>query len=165
MKNYIAGKYFWFPWGKCYKRKFLIENKIDFPQMRFAEDMVFCFKCLCFAKNYLRVPHVVIIKRVLEGSASHNYDLQTWFIVVTKVLNIMDEFMSQQKFFCRNADTRRVILQFIIDKLFNGVLALSEALPHVVYKFFYDALQSNEIDSRGKNILTAYLCTERVLTR
>ena len=108
---------------------------------------------------------MVIIKRVLEGSASHNYDLQTWFIVVTKVLNIMDEFMSQQKFFCRNADTRRVILQFIIDKLFNGVLALSEALPHVVYKFFYDALQSNEIDSRGKNILTAYLCTERVLTR
>ncbi len=64
----MAGKFFILPWGKFYRRDFLLENKIEFPQMRFAEDLTFCFKCLCLAKKYLRIPHVTNIRREIKKS-------------------------------------------------------------------------------------------------
>ncbi|MBR0060277.1 MAG: glycosyltransferase, partial [Selenomonadaceae bacterium] len=68
----IEGKFLWMPWawGKCYRRDFLIDNKIFLPDMNFTEDLVFSFQCLCLAKNYLRVPFVTSIYRMNQNSIS-----------------------------------------------------------------------------------------------
>ncbi|MBR4382097.1 MAG: glycosyltransferase family 2 protein, partial [Selenomonadaceae bacterium] len=39
IRRYLRGKFFWLPWGKFFRRDFLTENKLDFPQMNFSEDM------------------------------------------------------------------------------------------------------------------------------
>ena len=70
----IERKFFILPWGKCYRRDFLLEKKIFFPQMKYAEDVTFCFKCLCLAKTYVRIPHMTNIHRVIEGFMAQTGD-------------------------------------------------------------------------------------------
>lgn len=51
LQRCIAGKFIWMPWSKLYRRDFLRDNRIEFPDMALTEDLVFCFKCLCFAEK------------------------------------------------------------------------------------------------------------------
>ncbi len=165
MRRYLRGEFFWLPWGKLFRRDFLSANRIEFPQMRFSEDMVFCFKCLCLAERYVRVPFVNNVHRIREDSAARDYDLQTWLAVITRALSLMEEFMSRQEFFRRNAAVRHAVRGFVIDKSFSWIRILAKSPPREVYKFFHDALQSSAVDAKGKDILAACLCAERVLTR
>ena len=162
IQRYVGGKFLWVPWGKFYRRDFLIENRIEFPQVRFSEDMVFSFECLCLAKKYLRVPNVTNIYRARKNSAAGNYNLKTWLLVTTKVVSVMEDFMSKQEFFQRNAEVHHAVLQFVTGESFNWITkACSKDLPHEVYKIFYYCLQGSELDARGKDILLAYLCAEQ----
>lgn len=165
IKRYTAGKFFWLPWGKFYRREFLLENRIEFPQIQFSEDMVFCFKCLCLAKNYLRVPYVNNIHRMHDSSAARDFDLKMWLIVTTKVVSVFAQFMSGHEFFRRNAITYHAVLKFVIDKSFSWIKTLSDSKPHEVQKIFYNYLHSPDLDSRGKDIIAAYLYTERAMNQ
>ena len=50
------------------RREFLIENKIETPEVTNVEDMLFsCYLVAC-AKNYVRVPNIVNYYRRREGS-------------------------------------------------------------------------------------------------
>lgn len=165
IRRYVEKKFLWVPWGKFYRRDFLLDNQILFPQMRFSEDMVFCFECVCLAKNYLRVPYVNNIHRIRDTSAARDYDLKTWLIVTTKVVSAFAQFMSGHEFFRRNAIAYHAVLKFVIDKSFSWIKALSEDVPHEVQKIFYSYLQSPDLDSRGKDIIAAYLYTERSMNQ
>lgn len=166
MKNYLADKYFWLPWGKFYRRDFLLANKIEFPQVRFSEDMLFNFKRLCLAKKYLCVPFATNIHRIRQKSAGRGFDMRTWFVVTTKIISAVNEFMSDLEFFRANPDVRRAVQKFFIDKHFSFMEGTFEDWkPHEVQKIFYDELQNPEIDSTGKNLISAYLYAERALTR
>ena len=167
INRYVRMKFFWLPWGKFYRRDFLIANKIDFPQVRFSEDMVFCFKCMCLAEKYLRVPDITNIHRVIASSASkQNYEVSVALEVMTKVIAEVDEFMEGLKFFRDNPISRYEVLRFFLREHLCIVKKFSQnILPHDLYKTFYDELQNYELDSKGKNLVAAYLYTERVLTR
>lgn len=127
--------------------------------------MIFCFECVCLAKNYLRVPYVNNIHRIRDTSAARDYDLKTWLIVTTKVVSAFAQFMSGHEFFRRNAIAYHAVLKFVIDKSFSWIKALSEDVPHEVQKIFYSNLQSPDLDSRGKDIIAAYLYTERSMNQ
>ncbi len=171
MKDYVAEKYFWLPWGKFYRRDFLFANAIDFPQVKFSEDMVFCFKCLCCAKNYLRVPFATNVHRINKNSVSKKIlssreGVKLWLSVVTVVVQAIDEFTGQLEFFKANPDSRRDVLKFFIDKHFDMIKNLFQGVPaHDVQKIFYDELQNPALDSGAKNLVAAYLYAERALTR
>ena len=171
MKDYVEEKYFWLPWGKFYRREFLIENKIDFPQMRFSEDMVFCFKCLCLAKNYLRVPFVTNIHRINQNSVSQKIlpteqGVNIWLGILAKVAALIDDFMDRLEFFKANPEIRYDVLKFCNDVHFDMIKNLFQGSePHEVQKIFYDELQNPELDSKGKNLIAAYLYAARALTR
>ena len=170
-KDYVDEKYFWLPLGKFYRRDFLLENKIDFPQMSFSEDMVFCFKCLCLAKNYLRIPHLTNIRRELKNSTAKMIidsqdGVRLWLKILSANVLILDEFMSRLNFFQINPDCRYEVLKFCTDVHFNMIRNLFQGLePHDVWKIFYDELQNPELDSKGKNLAAAYLYAARALTR
>ncbi len=71
MQHFVYEDFYCVPWGKFFRRDFLLENKIEFPSMmQYGEDYIFCFKCLCLAKKYLLVPYVTNIHRVGIVSAS-----------------------------------------------------------------------------------------------
>jgi len=171
MKDYVVEKYFWLPWGKFYRRDFLLANEIYFPQVKFSEDMVFCFKCLCLAKNYLRVPFATNIHRISKDSGSKKIlssreGVRMWLGVVTVVLQLINEFTGRLDFFRDNPDIRHAALKFFVDKHFDMIKNLFQGVPaYDVQKIFYDELQNPAFDSHGKNLVAAYLYAERALTR
>ena len=172
IRRYVRGKFFWLPWGKFYRRDFLLANKIDFPQkIKFGEDMVFCFKCMCLAENYLRVPNVTNLRRLLQESASRyvctpHEGTEFWLKSLTTVTQSIDEFMNNMDFFRENPDARRNVLQYCIDEYFSfhkNIFRYTAA--HNVQKIFFDVLQNPKLNQTGKNLIAAYLYAERVLTR
>lgn len=166
IRRYLRKKFFWLPWGKFFRRDFLLKNKIDFPQIIYSEDMVFCFKCLCLAKKYLRVPNIANIHRVVGGSMStKGYSLKISLEVITKILADIDEFMSGVKFFKREPNYRQAVLKFFADKHFSFEKNRFRDVPsHEVEKIFRDELKNPALNPTGKNLLVAYLYDERILT-
>jgi len=168
MKDYVVGKFLWMPWGKFFRRDFLLANRIDFPQIKFSEDFVFCFKCLCLAKNYLRVPLATNIHRIRRGSVSKKVTtsregVRNWLGVVTSVVSILGDFVDGLEFFRANPEIRRDVLKFFIDAHFYMIRNLFTTVqPHEVPKIFFDELQNPALDQRGKDIIAAHLFAEKV---
>ena len=50
VRKFCNKKVFWTPWGKLYRREFLLKNNLQFPAIHNCEDIIFHFKCLCLAK-------------------------------------------------------------------------------------------------------------------
>ncbi|MBR2775398.1 MAG: glycosyltransferase family 2 protein [Selenomonadaceae bacterium] len=167
INRYLRGKFFWLPWGKFYRREFLIKNKIDFLQVRFSEDMVFCFKCMCLAEKYLRVPNITNIHRVLESSTSkQSYEVRIALEVMTKVVAEVDKFMSKLTFFKDNQSSRSQVVEYFLRTHFPVAKNFSQNIsPHELQKILFDEWQNPKLDSRGKNLVVAYLLTEKTLTR
>lgn len=167
----VDGKFLWLPWGKLFHRDLIVDNRIVFPQMKTSDDFVFCFECLCCAKNYLRVPFVTNVYRLLPNSTSRRVmssraGVKFWLGVVTQGAALIDEFTRGLEFFRRNPAVRRDALEFFIDKHFGMIKNLFQGVPaYDVQKIFYDELQNPALDSHGKNLVAAYLYAERALTR
>ena len=168
INRFISEKFFYLPWGKFYRRDFLIENKIDFPQMRFSEDLTFSFKCLCLAKKYVRIPHITNIRRELKNSTAKMIidsqdGVRLWLKILLDNVVILEEFMYELDL---KPEDRRDVLKFCIDIHFGMIKNLFQGLkPHEVQEIFNDELQNPELNPKGKNLVAAYLYSERVLTR
>lgn len=172
VKHFVCGKFSWMPWSKFYRRDFLLENKIEFPSTQFGEDFVFAFKCLCLAKKYLLVPYAANLHRVGIPSAanakfSNVHDgLQLWLKIFFTQLAVLYEFMSGLEFFGANPAACREVLKFCTAHNFHIIKNLFvNNPPHEIQKIFFDELENPEVNPLGKNILTAYLCTEKFLAQ
>ena len=119
LKMYCKKHFFWHVWNKFFRRDFLIENNILFPEILTGEDTMFCFFCLCFAKTYVRVPFVFNIWRVRGDSVSHRMDsiknyihkYVTFFMECTKILN---DFMNEQDFFKKHSEYKYLVMDFFM---------------------------------------------------
>lgn len=166
----ISEKFVIAPWGKFYRRDFLRANRIAFLQVNFAEDVTFCFKCLCLAKNYVRIPQMTNVHRELATSTGKkNLDsregVRLWLNIFAKNISELDKFMSGLKFFGANPDVRGGVLNYYIGVHFGMIKNLFRSLPpHGVLEIFCDELQNPALDSSGKNLVAAHLYTERALT-
>lgn len=164
----LAGKFFITPWGKFFRRDFLIGNQIKFPQMRFAEDVNFCFKCLCLAKKFLRVPHVTNIRREMKTSAARMIiasrdGVRLWLKIFAKNISDLDEFLDALEFFRANPDVRGDVLNHYVGVHFGMIRNLFTTVqPYEVPKIFFDELQNPALDQRGKAIIAAHLFAEKV---
>ena len=164
INRYVEGKFFWLPWGKFYRKDFLLKNKIEFPQIKFSEDMIFCFKCMCLAKNYIRVPFVANIHRVRADSVSQKFSLSDWLNVTLNLLENLEDFMSKENFFKNHSAKYFDVINFFIEKHFNFIRNFfADMKDYEVQKIFYDELAKQKY-SRGKNILTACLCTDKIFS-
>ena len=167
----IEGKFLWMPWGKFYRRDFLTGNKIEFSDVPFTSDLFFGFKSFCLADKYLRVPYVTNIYRLSQSSMSKRITssasgVRLWLKVLLKNISDIDELASGLEFFKASPDYQFAVVKFFIDKHFDMIENLFQGLnPHEVQKIFYDELQNPELDSKGKNLVAAYLYAERALTR
>ena len=163
IKRYHSKYFFWPPWGKLFRREFLMKNDITFPSMKMSEDMIFCFKCLFLAKKYVRIPQITYIYRERQGSfmrsqSNAESEINKWMSVIVEGVNILDEFMAKQKFFNKHLDSRYLVIDFFMKQHFDFLKNLLNSLkPHEIEYFVYRFLNKNE----GKcPALTAYLFTE-----
>lgn len=57
-------------------------------------------------------------------------------------------------------------MRFCVSVHFDMIKELFQGLkPHEVQRIFYEELQSPDLDSRGKDIIAAYLYTERSMNQ
>ncbi len=171
LQRCIDGKFIWMPWSKLYRRDFLLENRIDFPDMKLTEDLVFCLRCLCFAENYVRVPHVTNVYRMNQNSVSKKKftsadGVKLWLSSITEGVRRIFDFLNEREDFRRDSQLQYLAAKFLVPTYFSFIRNLFTTVePHEVAKIFYDELQNPALDPKGKDIVAAYLLAERALTR
>lgn len=145
VKEFMNYGFLW--WGQCklIRRDFLIKNKIQFPQSKVWEDMIFVFQCVILAKNYVRVPNVVHFYRVRNDSLSHIP--KTPVSIVKSMINIVnyfDKFMNQVEFFQKNPQYKFMMIDWHLQERMNvfcnAVYLRDKLMPHQVHQLFYNEL-------------------------
>ncbi len=121
VKVFCNKGFIWSCWNKIFRRDFLIDNKIEFPIMTYSEDMPFCFKALCLAEKYFRIPNVFYIYRYRQGSLQHRNVtteqlIKIYLNVILEGTKVFDQFMSKISFFNaeENLEYRYKVLDFFI---------------------------------------------------
>ena len=128
VKKFTERGFLWWGCNKLIRREFLIENKINFPPISVWEDLVFAFMCVICAKNYVRVPNIFYYYRLRSDSLSHRpNDPFNMIETLTKVVKVLDEFMSGVEFFKKNPQFRYMFLDWHIQARLN-----------ILCKFFYE---------------------------
>lgn len=147
IKRHCRKKFYWSPCIKAFRREFLIDNGIEFPAIPYYEDLIFCFKSLCLAKNYVRAPFVVNIIRVRPNSASKGGGervLDKWLKVFVEGFNEMDRFMRGRELFERNPKLRQMELSFFAERCFETIGGLfKNHSEHEIYDAVLDRLKQN----------------------
>ena len=111
--DFTHKKFMWWACNKLFKRKFLTDNKITFPDMTTFEDFVFVYQCVVAAKNYVRVPFVSYHYRIRQNSLSRKMRNVTEVILnMAKAISMMDKFMLKHKFFIDNPKFRWDAIDF-----------------------------------------------------
>lgn len=101
--RFTEKKFLWWGCNKFLRRKFLIENKIQYPNTTSFEDMVFMFCCVAAAKNYVRVPLTHYHYRIRMDSLSHRViEVEKFMENMLDNLRSLNNFMVTQKFFLDN---------------------------------------------------------------
>lgn len=119
VEDFINLRFHFNVWTKFYRRRFLIENEIRFPELPASDDMFFSLYCLMRAKRYVRIPHPFYVWRVRQDSVSHEKlspenDVRKWITIVVEGAHYLEEFMRRTEFFSQNSLSRFAVMNKII---------------------------------------------------
>ena len=130
---------FGYRWGvssSFCRRDFLASNQINFPEILAAEDMLFNFNGLCYAKKFLCVPNVTYIVRPRAGSISRekqNFNpakyLHKWTKVLIDGAEEFDKIMAQIDFFSKRPDYRYAVIDFFFKQTQRMIPMLYSKIP------------------------------------
>ena len=156
--GFIQKKFLWWACDKLFRRKFLLDNRINFSAVSVFEDFVFAFKCLVTAKNYVRVPSVSYCYRVRTDSLSHKTrELLDVTQTMIAVVDALDDFMSRQKFFRDEPRYRYALLDFFMRErlavISKGFFVNSKLSPAEVFEVLREEIFSSDEHAA----LTSYL--------
>lgn len=153
IKLFAERKLYWHVWSKVFRRDFLAEHCLDFPPLKIADDMMFCFYCLSLAKNYVRVPNVVNIYRVRKDSASQSASSEEERLCrLTRIMiegtRELDRFMNGEKFFVEHGEFKHMAINFFLQYHIVQTVGLCvKRPPHAVEELLYRELS----DEMGAN--------------
>ena len=138
MKQFSKSRFFWFHWSKFFRRDFILENRIELPNLPASSDLVFSFKCLCLAKKYVRIPNIFNVYRQRDNSMTRSNlsvekYIQKWVTILVEGLNVMEEFMNELDFFKQNPAYQFLIRDFYIQQVLHWTDRLyQKATPSAV---------------------------------
>lgn len=85
-------------WGYYIRREFLSRNRIEFKNVRIAEDIVFMTELFCKVETYSVLSNPTYIHNRLAGSLgksfSHN-EVASWFMAFLGMVKISKQFLSE----------------------------------------------------------------------
>lgn len=145
------------PWTKFISRDFLIANQITFPHVKISEDVLWSFKVICLAENFLRIPNQLYICRNVNDSLSRIKrepadEIKFWLSPLVKGLDYLDDFMDGLDFFALNPNYRFDVINFFVKTQIAGMLG---ALKNLTRYELYEIIHS---EFGGKHAsLIAYL--------
>ena len=141
----------WSVCGKMFRRDFLADNNIFFPEMKYAEDMIFCFACLFKSKNYVVLPGGGYVLRITGSSLSRGR--KTSARIVTALNSQIRAVISMRKildgipFFKQNQDKAVYALEKVIDDIERGYIRPA-----------YQELGEEAV--RSDNLVHKFMCEE-----
>ena len=116
----------WSVCSKMFRRDFLVENGIYFSDMKFAEDMIFCFECLFKSKNYVIVPGGNYVYRVTGSSLTRGKKTSSYIIAALKAqiaaVHNMRKILGEVPFFVQNKQKAISALERVLDDLELGYI-------------------------------------------
>lgn len=74
ISNYIFNIFHVCVWNKIYKRKFIVENNIVFPEVNYAEDLYFNLLALALAKNIAYIDDYLYYYTVNQADSASSVD-------------------------------------------------------------------------------------------
>ena len=115
----------WNIWGKLFRRDFLESNQIiEFESIPFVDDLIFVFKCICQAKQYIELNDSLYIYRLHPDATTHKIFDRDFFERVLKSnmigLKLLESFMSSIPHFESFPKDRESILDFFFDLQMKG---------------------------------------------
>ena len=160
IRRYSKHQIYWNIWNKLFRREFITENYIEFPDYKIADDMMFCFFCMCLAKRYVRIPNVINVYRVRKDSFIHKQTsveeyLKKCIKMITEGVKIMDDFMNDMDYFMKYPEYKYMVINFFVHEHFNWLNKIyTQNLPYKI-----DSLLRNEfaINPHHNIALTSYL--------
>ena len=149
LEKFLQNHYGWAPWTKFLRRDFLIANKIDFPHVKISEDVLWTFKIICLAENFLRIPNQLYVYRSVKDSWSRikrepAAEIKFWLDPLVKGLDYLDDFMNESDFFKQNLSRRFEVTNFFVKMQVAGMLGALKKLNHhelfeIVHEEFSDS--------------------------
>lgn len=141
----------WSVCGKMFRRDFLADNNIFFPEMKYAEDMIFCFACLFKSKNYVVLPGGGYVLRITGSSLSRGKKSSAR--IVTALNSQIRAVISMRKildgipFFVQTPEKAVYALERVIDDIERGYIRPA-----------YQELGEEAI--RSDNLVHKFMCEE-----
>ena len=128
------------------RRSLLVEHEIFFPHCTIAEDTVWTYGLIFFAKKFLRVPNVAYVYRYVQDSVirakrtPHQW-VDFWFDALPTGLKTLENFMSKPEFFRQNPQYRYAVLNCFTDTIINSCFEIFKCLePFVVFEIMSQQL-------------------------
>jgi len=149
IENFLKTSYGWAPWTKFIRRDFLIANKIDFPHVKISEDVLWSFKIICLAENFLRIPNQLYICRSRTDSLSRikrepKDEIKFWLDPLVKGLDYLNDFMSGD-FFYQNPNFRFDVTNFFVKMQLAGMLrALKNLNRYQLYQIICESFSDSK---------------------
>ena len=159
VKKFSESRFFGAPWNQLFSRKLIIENDIKFPEINHAEDHVFNFMVIMYAKNYVKVPNMFYIYRVRSDSSIHSRlsarkYIHDWGGSIFRFIKILDDFMDKFDLFKINPDYKYAAFEEIMRQNVMPIVPIySQISAAKLDEFVREALENID-DTKA---LTAYL--------
>ena len=134
--------------GRLLKREFLIGNKIEFPQLKAAEEFVYSFYLACLAQSYVLTPN----KQWKFGAAVDVPSKELNFLkITTDASENLDRFINTREFFNQFPPYRHMILSMVLNKLNNYCQKYLNRKNMAPYELYETALKEVQENSSALN--------------
>ncbi len=156
------GRFGWPAWQKLVRRDLLMENAIDFPNLRSSADCIWTFKIVFYAKKILRIPAPLYVYRSNQNSLTRKKrtpqdEISFWMGITASGIKILGEWIYEQRFFRDNPQIAWALLESFERNQFLAALKVLQQLPPAQSMEFLKSAFTEKFGEYGN--LLAYFCT------
>lgn len=137
LKTFLDGEFTVFPWRYLFRRDFVLQNKIKFPNVFIGEDHFFVFCAMCFVKKVVRVSRSCYYHRLIDTSISTRelppkelFDRRT--TAALAAVDILEKFIEDNSdFFQEHSDLKFAAFNKLLLGLINPAVTyeLNKKVP------------------------------------
>ena len=100
---------FYAAWSKFFRREFMLENEITFPQLPNSQDFLMVINAYCRAKRLLRIPTPLVFYRhyntsVTRKTRTHSGQISYWFLTFVDFVKHLHKIAENNKVLSENPD-------------------------------------------------------------
>lgn len=153
-------------WTRFFRRAFIEQYHIRFPQTKYHEDCLFVLSCLFRARTYVCTPYLYYVYRVSYDSLlrAPKSLQEVWDVIRTMpvILREVDERLQGLSYFPEHPETLRMVKEYMLDEILKmlrrwGFYPTPEESVDVMKDAVFGAFASLDLTPEETACLFAYL--------